>query len=183
MTALSGKNSTTFVSRYFSLKTAIRKISSLLFILLGFIPLLFVLFTTLKKKEIRHRMENELAVRKLQTIVLPESDVIWMDKHEIWVNNSMFDIKTKNLENGFYTFTGLYDEEETILLEKEKNAGGKNNEQNKLLAQLFKCLPGFCNQHSEMQTPIPEHDCYNFLISPTPINQFREILTPPPQVC
>ncbi len=182
MTALSVKNSATFVFRCFSLKPAIQKISSLLFILLGFIPLLFVLFTTLKKKEIRHRMENELAVRKLQTIVLPESDVIWMDKHEIWVNNSMFDIKTKNLENGFYTFTGLYDDEETILLEKEKNAGGKNNEQNKLLAQLFKCLPGFCNQYDERQNVLPEHDCYCPLISQTPTNQFREIITPPPQV-
>lgn len=93
----------------------------------------------------------------------------------------MFDIHTKKLENGIYTFTGLYDDDETILVEKERNAAGKNNEQNKLLVKLFKCLPTFCNQHSETQNFLFEHDCYSPLISPIPISQFREILTPPPQ--
>ncbi len=93
----------------------------------------------------------------------------------------MFDIHTKKLENGIYTFTGLYDDDETILVEKERNAAGKNNEQNKLLVQLFKCLPTFCNQHSETQNLLSKHDCYSPLISPIPISQFRKILTPPPQ--
>jgi hypothetical protein len=126
-------------------------------------------------------MKEKLESHHLQTIVIPENKVTWMDKHEIWVNNSMFDIHTKKLENGIYTFTGLYDDDETELVEQERNAAGKNNEQNKLLAQLFKCLPGFCNQQTEIQDLLSQHDCYNSLTSPIPINQFREILTPPPQ--
>lgn len=126
-------------------------------------------------------MKEKLESQQLQIIIIPENEVTWMDKHEIWVNNSMFDIYTKKLEHGIYTFTGLYDDDETILVEQERNAAGKNNEQNKLLAQLFKCLPGFCNQYSEIQNPLCEHDCYSSLISPIPISQFREILTPPPQ--
>lgn len=128
-------------------------------------------------------MKEKLESQQLQTIILPENQVTWMDKHEIWVNNSMFDIHTKKLEHGIYTFTGLYDEDETILVEQEKNAAGKNNEQSKLLAKLFKCLPGFCNEHTEISTPLSGHNSFNSLISPLPISQFRKIPTPPPQVC
>lgn len=165
------------------MRTEIKKITSLFFILLGFVPLLFILFITIKKQDIRKRMKEKLESHQLVTVTIPENEVTWMDKHEIWVNNSMFDIHTKKIEHGIYTFTGLYDDDETELVEKERNAAGKNNEQNKLLAQLFKCLPAFCNQQSETYFLLPEHNTYSSLVSATPINQFREILTPPPQVC
>jgi hypothetical protein len=163
------------------LRTASKKISSLLFILLGFTPLLFVLFVSLQKKEIRHRMEKELEKGQLQTVVIPENEVIWMDDHEIWVNSSMFDIQSKQLENGIYTFTGLYDEEETQLVKKEREAAGNSDEQNKLLTQLFKSLPAFCIQQTEHTNYIPGHDQYNFPLSAAPVNPFREIHTPPPR--
>jgi hypothetical protein len=163
------------------LKTATKKISSLFFILLGFTPLLFILFVTLKKKEIRHRMEEELRVRELVTVVIPESEVIWMDDHEIWANNSMFDIQTKKLENGIYTFTGLYDAEETLLVEQERKEAGKAKEQCKLLSQLFKHLPVFCIQQDENSSTLSKHDNYWNWLSTNPVSQFREILTPPPQ--
>lgn len=127
-------------------------------------------------------MKEKLEERQLQTVIIPENEVTWMDKHEIWVNNSMFDIQTKKLENGIYTFTGLYDEEETILVEQERNTAGKNNEQNKLLTQLFKSLPVFCEQNNEPGCFFSLHDLYTPLILPGPVNPFRKILTPPPQV-
>jgi hypothetical protein len=164
-------------------KTRLKKITSFLFLLLGFIPLLFVLVITIKKQNIRQRMKANLEQQHLQTIILPEKEVAWVNDHEIWVHNSLFDIHTKNYENGVYTFTGLYDKEETKLVEKERETTGKNKEQNKLLAQLFKCLPVFCTQQSEILNLLPRHDSYNQLISPDSNNQYREILTPPPQVC
>ena len=133
------------------------------------------------KHDIRKRMKEKFESHQLQTVTIPENEVTWMDKHEIWVNNSMFDIVTKKLENGVYTFTGLYDDDETELVELERNAAGKNNEQNKLLAQLFKCLPHFFNESTEILHPLHQHDCYNSQVSPIPVSQFREILTPPPQ--
>ncbi|MDZ4808487.1 MAG: hypothetical protein SGI96_09465 [Bacteroidota bacterium] len=163
------------------MRTITKKITILFFLLLGFVPLLFVLFITIRKYDIHKRMKEKLESQHLQTIIIQENVVTWMDKHEIWVNNSMFDIHTKKLENGICTFTGLYDDDETILVEQERNAAGKNNEQTKLLVQLFKCLPAFCNEHSEIHNPLSEHDCYSPLISPMPTSQFREILTPPPQ--
>lgn len=127
-------------------------------------------------------MKEKLESQHLQTIVLPENEVVWMDKHEIWINNSLFDIHTKRTENGMYTFTGLYDDDETILVEQERNAAGKNNEQNKLLAQFFKCLPAFYNQPDKIYDLTLLHHCFVSLISQNPVNQFREILTPPPQM-
>lgn len=164
------------------MKTSIKKISSLFFILLGFTPLLFVLFVTLKKKEIRHRMEEEFSVRELVTVTVPEGEVIWMDDHEIWVNNSMFDIQTKKLENGIYTFTGLYDAEETLLVEQERKEAGKVNQQNKLLSHLFKHLPVFCYQENDNIEPFVKQNTCKYLLSINPVGQFREILTPPPQI-
>lgn len=122
-------------------KNTTQKITGFLFILLGLAPLLFILFITLRKEQVRYRMKQELKYQTLQTVIVSENEVVWMDKHEIWVNNSMFDIHTKKLESGIYTFTGLYDKDETMLVEMERNAAGKNKEQNRLLVRLFKSLP------------------------------------------
>lgn len=163
-------------------KTITLKITGFLFILLGVTPLLFVLFITLKKEQVRLRMNQELKYQTLQTVIIPESEVIWMDKHEIWVNKSMFDIHSKKLENGIYTFTGLYDKDESLLVEMERNTAEKNKEQNRLLVQLFKSLPFFCRQLTEIQPAINKSGPYNSIIWQSPLNPFREIPTPPPQI-
>ncbi len=167
---------------FLAVKTGIKKITSLFFILLGFTPLLFTLFVTIKKQEIRHRMKEKLERQHLQTIILAENQVVWMDKHEIWVNDHMFDIHNSKLESGVYTFTGLYDEEETILVEKQRNTTGKNNEQHKLLDRLFKYLKIFWSQPAEINDPVIPCGSFNSFNSPESVNPFREIFTPPPQV-
>jgi hypothetical protein len=158
-----------------------QKLTSLLFILLGLTPLLFILVISVKKQEIRHRMEEDMDRGQLQTVVIPEQEVIWMDKHEIWVNQSMFDIRSKKLENGVYTFTGMYDREETLLVLQEKKAAGQTNEDNKLLSQFFKSLPEFCVAHEETFDPAALNDPYKNYLTFAPADPFREIITPPPQ--
>ena len=164
-------------------KNTTQKITGFLFILLGLAPLLFILFITLRKEQVRYRMKQELKYQTLQTVIVPESEVIWMDKHEIWVNNSMFDIHTKKLESGIYTFTGLYDKDETMLVEMERNAAGKNKEQNRLLVRLFKSLPFFCSQLNDIQSPTNQSSPNNPVILKISLHPFREIPTPPPQIC
>lgn len=86
-------------------------------------------------------MKQELKYQTLQTVIVSENEVVWMDKHEIWVNNSMFDIHTKKLESGIYTFTGLYDKDETMLVEMERNAAGKIKSKTDCLSDYSKaCL-------------------------------------------
>ena len=127
-------------------------------------------------------MKEKLETSLLQTITINEKEVVWMDDHEIWVNEHMFDIQTKKLGNGIYTFTGLYDEEETNLVKKYKDTTEKNNEENQLLASLFELL----------ESPFIENDA-NSLLSDLIIIEYRplilqhmsspfiNILTPPPQ--
>lgn len=139
-----------------------------------------MLFTTLKKQAIRIRMKEKIEQQSLQTVIVHENDVVWMDKHEIWVNDKMFDISSRTLQNGYYTFTGLYDDEETLLVNHERKAAGENNEQNKLLAQLFKYLPVFCSQAEVTHDPV-FHSALNYsFTTQNPVEQYREILTPPP---
>lgn len=128
-------------------------------------------------------MKEKLETDKLQTIVLPEEKVIWMDKHEIWVNEHMFDIHSKELVNGVYTFTGLYDEDETELVKKERQATGNSNEQNKILAHFFKQLPAFYDATTEDHSIPVSNYSFNFFASTHSIRQYKEIVTPPPQVC
>lgn len=127
-------------------------------------------------------MKGRLETEKLQTIVLPEEKVIWMDKHEIWVNEHMFDIHSKKLENGVYTFTGLYDEDETELVKKERKTTDDNNGQDKLLVQFFKNLPALYDPAiGDINIPT-SHYFFNFFGSQHSISQYKEIITPPPQV-
>jgi len=129
-----------------------------------------------------HEMKEKLETSLLQTITINEKEVVWMDDHEIWVNEHMFDIQTKKLENGIYTFTGLYDEEETNLVKKYKETTEKNNEENQLLSSLFELLEsGFI----EDKVNSPNIDSiiteYRPLILQHISSPFINILTPPPQ--
>jgi hypothetical protein len=163
-------------------KITIRKITSLLFLLLGILPLLFILSFHIQQHLVREHMKEELERRNLQTLQIPEQDVIWMDKHEIWVNEQMFDIHSRSLEKGIYTFTGLYDAQETLLVKQHEDATGKNLQENKVLAQLFKCLQTIFFESladAALQTTSPAISFASLTMGP--IKQFRVILTPPPQ--
>ncbi|MEO5946711.1 MAG: hypothetical protein ABIP79_07825 [Chitinophagaceae bacterium] len=164
------------------MRTNKKKITAIVFILLGFSPLLVALFISLKKEQIRHRMKAQFEIKGLQTVIQQESEVIWMDKHEIWVNNSMFDIKSKKLKNGIYIFTGLYDKDETNLKEIEKNTTGENKEQNNFLSQLFKNLPIFCNLSVEQYQIKKNYNLFNSFISKDIQKPYKRIVIPPPQV-
>lgn len=160
-----------------------KKLTSLLFILLGLAPLLAVLVLSIRKQHVRHRMKEKLESQLLQTIVLSESDVTWVKKHEIRIEGRMFDIKTKKLVDGYYTFTGLYDDEETMLEELQKKTSSGQHEQYKLLAYYLKCLPHFFNAITDYSYKAGTSSCISCFVSKDPVTLFQEILTPPPQVC
>lgn len=56
--------------------------------------------------------------RTLQTVVAEEYKVQWREAgREVTIDGKYFDLVTWNLENGTYTFTGVYDDEETAVME------------------------------------------------------------------
>lgn len=66
------------------------------------------------KNHARHRLRDEA----VHTITLPEQQVHWEKKEkEIVVNGRLFDIRSYHVQNGILTAIGVWDDEETSLLE------------------------------------------------------------------
>jgi hypothetical protein len=167
------------------LKIATKKISALLFTLLGFTPLLFIIYTSIRQQEIRHNMKRQLEIKMLHTITLAKNDVYWLKEgKEILIDGRMFDVKSfKAVGTGEIRFTGLYDDDETALVNKmKKNQQNENNNGGKLLAQLFQLLQSSFNNTAE-EIFIPSLNCNHFPgIEQSLASQFIIILSPPPQV-
>ena len=150
------------------------------------IPFALILFFHLKQQSVRHIMKERLEEEILHRISLPEAKVHWVKKNkEILVNGKMFDVKTFYVENGYYKFTGLYDEEETESARQLENNFNKNNKTGSwLISNLFQWLQSvFPNETgNELAITIKQQlnspFIYTNLTSP-----FRIILTPPPRVC
>ena len=154
--------------------------------LLGTTPWLFVFIFLVRQEAIRHEMKEELEKNiPKQVVIIPDSDIHWVKKgKEIFINGRMFDIKTMISRNGFTTFTGFFDDQETALKKQLAEGWTKNAPQrNQLLAQLIfsfqYTLSASCSDEltgNISKEPIPA------LITPVLPDSYRKILTPPPQV-
>jgi hypothetical protein len=110
--------------------------------------------------------------------------VVWIKyKKEIHLAGRMFDIKSIQLEDGHYTFTGLYDDEETTL---KKNLAGAMNPENKKTSHRL------IDFFQRLQVIVTDTEPENFFAcifkSKTRVyqihiseNPFKRIPTPPPQ--
>ena len=129
-------------------------------------------------------MKERLEEQLLQTITLEVKDIHWAKaEKEIWVNNRLFDIKSSRYHNGIYTFTGLYDNNETLLITQlQKNQERENNTGNKILLQSLQLFVITFEKQTEgllsyllMNRQFPEN---NFPLC----TRCFSIITPPPQV-
>lgn len=162
-----------------------RKIAGIFLLLSGCVPLFFALFFRLQQHRIRHEMEERLQAHLLHSITILDNNVQWLEKgKEILVDGRMFDIKSYKYENNIYTFTGLFDNEETALvnrLKETQNDGSASN--NKMMAQLFQWLQSVFHDLRHNDPAFKEKpDQESFLVASVPPDQFRVILTPPPQI-
>lgn len=153
--------------------------------LLGFIPVFFILLFSVKQQTIRKEMKEKMEKEQLHTIVIADNEIQWAKAgKEIWVEGKMFDIKSSKSEDGFTTFKGLFDHEETLLkLVLKKNWGKSQANHNQLFAQLFQTLQSIYftypdNSFTESSNLL---QVYPFF-SPNIQTQFLEIPTPPPLI-
>ena len=164
------------------MKRTLRQIVAFFLLLTSSLPFLSTVFFLCSQQIIRHKMKEKLDKSLLQTIIINENKVVWMDDHEIWVNEHMFDIHSKKLENGIYTFTGLYDEQETKLVKKYNDSREKHNGEDQLLTRLFSCLQNvFYSETLVSPGLIIKTARSNTFLSPALTKPFRDLLTPPPQ--
>lgn len=127
-------------------------------------------------------MRKELERATLQTITVPAEEVFWVEKHEILVHGRMFDFKSVLCENGIYTFTGLFDDRETSLVNQEKDLNKKNRDKGIVLSELFKyLLTLYHSPVNDPETPAEAPVTRTGWNTGHPVTPFREIWTPPPQ--
>jgi len=165
-------------------KFIFRKIITSLLLLAGIMPVAFSLFFLLKQQAIRHAMKEKLEKQLLHSIVVAEKDVLWVKYHkEIRVQGKMFDITSYSFDKGYYTFTGLFDEEETALHQcLENDINQKKKEGGNLIAQLYQCLQSACTEQGDETCLLHlKSDNTGILILLHIPSPFINILTPPPQ--
>jgi hypothetical protein len=164
-------------------KIVIKKITGLFLLLSIITPWLFIASFTIQKQVIRHRMKERLESQMLQKISIPDVEIQWAEKgKEIWVNGKLFDIEHREHRNDTTIFTGLYDEDETLLVKQMNETHNKDLPDNQFFVQLFKCFQNiFYNQHSELHFVFNKQDHFHDSIFAKPLNQFISIPTPPPQ--
>lgn len=161
-----------------------RKIAGILLLLLGCVPLFLAVFFHIQQHRIRYEMKEQLQAQILHSITVLENNVHWLEKgKEIFVDGQMFDIQSYKYENNVYTFTGLFDNEETALvnrLRETQNDGSALN--NKMMARLFQWLQSVFYDPSQNGPAFKgKHDQEYILGASVLPDQFRAIITPPPQ--
>ena len=180
------KNSSSSILHYITiltLKTIVQTSSNILLLLLALIPLLFAAVFLIQQQIIRHEMKEKLEQQSLHTIALTAKDFHWMEEgKEIMVDGSMFDVHSFTQKNGTYFFTGLFDDEETALIQQfEKNNDSDSG--NKTLIRFFQLLQSCYYKQQQDNIFISDASNKEFIstkmLIPAP---FTSVPTPPPQI-
>ncbi len=165
------------------LKTATKQASVYLLLLLAALPLVYILVTRIQQQTIRNRMKERLEAQVLHKVSIPADKIHWIKQgKEIMLNGRMFDIRSVKFQSGEYVISGLYDEEETVLLAQLQKDQQNNTDHSKQLIQIFQLLQTiYHDPQEEFVLPVNETGSL-FITVTTPLSsQFISIFTPPPQ--
>ena len=160
-----------------------RTITAFFLLVLLAVPLLVLSVLQLRQVYIQQRMEARLEAGMLKTIFIPLHKFQQLNSHEILVDNKLFDVKTLQVTSNGYLATGVFDEEETTVLQQiDKSGGAHTSKDTPVYAQAFQLLQDFYFQHDGepclafklktelFQNPIPQLPLY-----------YRQVVSPPPQ--
>lgn len=155
------------------------------FLLLVMLPLLAVSLLHYRQLASQHRGTERLEKEHLQTISIPVASLQWAKPgKEIWVNNQLFDVKSYQYENGVYTFRGLYDEDETLIVKQVRQENSQQDANNtRVLGQLFKLLHSiYSNTEGEQMLAVDTNSRYYIQNDTSPLALYSIVNTPPPRI-
>ncbi len=167
------------------MRTRNHTIATLFLIVLIAAPVLFAANYQIKKRSIRRRMKVQLEASMLHTLTLNGSDIHWVKPgKELVTEGRMFDVKTMTWrDDGTVTITGLFDHEETALVQYLFRQKKQHHDQGARC--LLKLLRFFQAVPDETLTGGLTYDLrYQFRIPADAgrlHNGYRLIPTPPPQ--
>lgn len=160
------------------------KIFSFILLLVTVLPLLHIPAIHLKQKKISRVMEDKLISGVLHTITLDKKEVHWIKPgKEIMFNGRMFDVKSVSIQNNTITLSGLFDDDETVLMEQVRKDHENNSASHKQLAQLFQLLQALYDNSSaeEMLFSTVVLKDYGSTRVSSLLSPFISGFTPPPQ--
>lgn len=144
-------------------------------------PLVFSASLMIRLKIVQHEAKEKLEKSMLETLVLGNGEFNWYKKNkEISVDGRLFDVKSFSERNGWYTFRGIYDENETALNKQLNNSFNERTSQ--FLTGVFQLLFSAFSSNFPELTTLKTLSAISFpLILQHITFPFLDILTPPPQ--
>ncbi|MCW3074310.1 MAG: hypothetical protein JWP69_1379 [Flaviaesturariibacter sp.] len=161
-----------------------KKISSLAFLAITVVPYLLFSFFLLQQQYIKWEKRKALEKEPLETIIIATADIVWFEKgKEIIIHNKLFDVASFSEENGLLTISGIYDGDETHLLQK-LNGLSEKHKKKALQSQAFLALllTGY-HQTETSSNPYYSIKKTDHSEKPIPVVSppFIPIQSPPPQ--
>lgn len=150
------------------------------------IPTLFLASFLVQQKWIAWEMTEKLEHQQLHTLQIPVQQLHWVKEgKEVLIDGKLFDIKSILTRGNLIQVTGLFDEEETKLVQQIQRQLQHNQSGRQLQTSiLYSLLMGFSSQlHCIQLAPLqlPRTTLANYQLSPysAPV---LEQLCPPPQL-
>lgn len=150
------------------------------------IPTLFLASFLVQQKWIAWEMTEKLEHQQLHTLQIPVQQLHWVKEgKEILIDGKLFDVKSILTHGKLVQVTGLFDEEETDLVQQIQRQLQHNQSGRQLQTSiLYSILMGFSSHlHAVQLNPLPLQriTLANYLLSPynAPL---LEQLCPPPQL-
>ena len=147
------------------------------------LPLTFCVVSELKQQHLKQVAKERLERINLKTVILSPQEFQWTEAgKEVSIHGELFDIKSYSIKNGKFILYGLFDKDETALDKLDHN-WRNNDQENKVLNELFQVLQSVFHNTSAVQEPKGNLTNQYPYLSPDKLSfQPKKIITPPPQV-
>ncbi|HMX76873.1 MAG TPA: hypothetical protein PKZ71_03095 [Chitinophagaceae bacterium] len=165
--------------------TTKHKITAFLLLIPVLMPVIFSCAFHIQQQWIQHKMKRRLESDLLHSLTINKKNIRWSRPgKELMVNGHYFDVKKINdNKDGSISVKGIYDDEETLLLQRLKEATQRSrNNHHKIFTQLLQFVSGLDDtQYAERSfTTIAalQYPCFAEMIPPP---AFTGNHTPPPR--
>ncbi|HUQ97104.1 MAG TPA: hypothetical protein VM010_05535 [Chitinophagaceae bacterium] len=161
----------------------LRRIISVFFGLLLALPLLYLTGLQVKQAYIKYSLEERMEAHLLKTLFIPKQDWQRINSREIIIDGKLFDLKSVREKGDGYLVTGVFDEEETAVVQQlDKTCKGQTTKNAALFNEAFRLLQQFFYQAADEPLPmmVLRKKLFQNPISDLP-QLHKPVLLPPPQ--
>lgn len=149
-------------------------------------PLLYVVFLQTKQIIIRHEMKERLEEQMLHKVTVQKQDIHWTEKgKELRIDGHMFDAEEVEYHtDGSITVTGLYDDEETDLLQQlNKTCQQQNTTENQQMTHFLTFILSMPEQPLNFGIPFLTNNRLKKSVNDMSLpSKHLKIPAPPPKV-